>query len=199
LGSKPKNTTLATGSTLLKARISLTLEGKIGDLEALVGALGGRNDRGVADQGVVNARIGDQVGLELVEINVKCAVESQGRGDRGNNLGDQAVEVLVAGPGDVQVPPADIVDSLVVDQECTVRVLNGAVGGENGVVRLNDGSGNPGSRVHGELELAFLAVVGRKALKEESTKAGTGTTAKGVEDQETLEGVAVVFIQLAKQ
>lgn len=162
------------------------------NLEALVGALGSGDDRGIADQGIVDTRIGDQVGLELVEIDVEGTVEAQRRGDGRDNLSNQAVEMLVARPGNIQIPAADIVDSLVVNQECAVRVLDCAVGGKNSVVRLDDGSGNPGSRVDGELKLALLSVVGGQTLKEEGTKSGTGTTAERVEDQETLEGLAVV-------
>jgi len=51
------------------------------NLEALVGALGSRDDRGVTDQGIVDTRIGDQVGLELVEIDVEGTIETQRRGD----------------------------------------------------------------------------------------------------------------------
>lgn len=51
------------------------------DLESLVSTLGSRNDGGVADEGVVNSGIGDQVGLELVQIDVEGAVEAKRRGD----------------------------------------------------------------------------------------------------------------------
>lgn len=71
-------------------------------------------------------------------------------------------------------------------------MLKGGVGGQDGVVRLNDGGGNSGSRVDAELELALLAVVDGETLHEESAKTGTGTTTEGVEDQETLETSAVV-------
>jgi hypothetical protein len=162
------------------------------DLEALVLALGRRNDRSVADEGVVNSRVRNQVGLELVEIDVKSTVESERRGDRADNLGDQAVQVLVRRTGDVEVATADVVDGLIVDEECAVRVLNGAVSRQNGVVGLNNGGRGSGSRVDGELELRLLAVLGREALEEESTETGAGTTAEGVEDKEALEGVAVV-------
>lgn len=162
------------------------------DLEALVRALGSGDDRGVADQGVVDTRIGDQVGLELVEIDVQGTIEAQGRSNGRNNLSDQTVEVLVAGPRNIQIPAADIVDSLIVNQECAVRVLNGAVGREDGIVGLDDGGRNTRSGVDREFELALLAVIGGQTLEEEGTEAGTGTTTKRVEDKETLEGVAVV-------
>jgi hypothetical protein len=58
-------------------------------------ALVGRDDRSVADERVVNSRVRDQVGLELVEIDVESTVESERRGDGADNLGDKTVQVLV--------------------------------------------------------------------------------------------------------
>ena len=141
----------------------------------------------------MDAGVRDQVGLELVQIDVQGAVEAQRRGDGRDDLGDQAVEVLVARPGNVQIPAADVVDGLVVNQEGAVRVLDGAVGGQDGVVGLDNGRRQARGRVHGELELALLGKVGRQALEKQSAEPGTGATAKGVEDQEALEGVAVVY------
>lgn len=40
------------------------------DLEALVSTLGGRDDGSVADKRVVDTGVGDQVGLELVQVDV---------------------------------------------------------------------------------------------------------------------------------
>ena len=64
------------------------------DLEALVSRLGGRNDGGVADERVVNTRVGNQVGLELVQVDVEGTIESERRGDGAHNLGDKTVKVL---------------------------------------------------------------------------------------------------------
>lgn len=155
-------------------------------------ALGSRDNRCVTDKRIVDTRVGHQVRLELVQVDVESTIESQRRGNGADDLGDEAVQVLVAGTRDIQVALADIVDSFVVNQESAVRVLDSAVGGEDGVVRLDDGSGDTGSRVDGELELALLAVLGRETLEKESTETGTSTTTEGVEDQETLQGVAVV-------
>lgn len=119
--------------------MALTLEGQIRNLEALVGALGSRDDGGIADERVVDTGVRDQVGLELVEIDVQGAVEAKRRGDGRDDLSDQTVEVLVARPGNVQIPAADVVYGLVIDEEGAVRVLNGAVGRENSVVGLNNG------------------------------------------------------------
>jgi hypothetical protein len=168
------------------------LEGKVANLEALVRALLGRNDGSVTDKRVVDARVWDQVGLELVQVDVKSTIEAQAGGDGADNLSNQTVQMLVVGTGDVQAATADIVYSLVVDEERAVGVLNGAVGRENSVVGLDDGGRDARSGIHSKFELALLAVVGREALKEESTETRTCTTTERVEDQETLEGRAVV-------
>lgn len=71
-------------------------------------------------------------------------------------------------------------------------MLQGGVGGQDGVVRLNNGCGRLGSGVDTELQLALLAIVDGQALHEQSTETRTSTTTKGVEDQETLETSAAI-------
>ena len=71
-------------------------------------------------------------------------------------------------------------------------MLEGGVGGEDGVVRLHDGGGDLGCRVDAELELALLAVVDRQTLHEKRTETGTSATTEAVEDEETLETRAVI-------
>jgi hypothetical protein len=61
------------------------LEAGVGDLHdrvGLVGGLGGRDNGGVGDEREVNTGVGDQVGLELVEINVEGSVEAERSRDR---------------------------------------------------------------------------------------------------------------------
>lgn len=71
-------------------------------------------------------------------------------------------------------------------------MLEGGVGGQNGVVRLDDGGRHLRGRVDGELELGLLTVVVGKSLKKERTETGTGSTTKRVEDEESLETGTVV-------
>lgn len=190
LGSKPSTVS----GNFSPCLAQLTLEGQVRNLEALVRALLSRDNRGVADERVVNTRVRDQVGLELVQIDVESTVESQTGGDRADDLRDQTVEVLIVGAGNVQLTLADIVHSLVVNKERAVRVLDRAVGREHSVVRLNNRCRNTGSRVHGELELALLAVVGRETLKEKSTESRSGSATERMEDEETLKRRAVVCL-----
>lgn len=140
----------------------------------------------------MNTRVWHKVGLELVQINVERTVEAQTGGDGADNLSDQTVQMLVVGTGNIQAATADVVHGLVVNQECAVGVLNGAVSREDSVVGFDNGGGNARSRVHSEFELALLAVVGREALKEKSTESGTGTTTERVENEKTLKRRAVI-------
>jgi len=54
----------------------------------------------------------DQVGLELVQIDVQRSVESQRSGDGGDNLSDQPVQVGVSRRLDSEVLSADVVDAI---------------------------------------------------------------------------------------
>ena len=67
------------------------------------------------------------------------------------------------------------------------------MGAQNGIVRLDDRSGDAGCGVDSEFKLGFLAIIGGETLKEEGAKARTSSSAEGVKDQEALEGRAVVL------
>ena len=86
----------------------------------------------------MNPGVWHQVSLELSQINVQSTVKSERSGDGGDNLSNQSVQVSVGWPLNVQVTSADIVDGFIVDHEGTVRVLEGGVGGQDGVVGLNN-------------------------------------------------------------
>merc|ERR1712213_297076 len=182
------------GHVLAVTRVALDhlvsrLKAGVGDLrdsELLMVGLLGRDDGCIGDQGEVDPGVGHQVGLELSQVYVQGSIEPQGGGDGGHDLADQPVEVGVGWPLNVQVAPADVVDGLVVNHEGAVGVLQGGMGGQDGVVGLDHGSGNLGSRVDGELKLALLAVVHGQPLHEQGCKARSGATSEGVEQKESL-------------
>ena len=60
---------------------------------------------------------------------------------------DKPVQVGVGWSLDVHVTSADVVDGFVVDHEGTVGVLQGGMGGQDSVVRLNDRSGDLKERI----------------------------------------------------
>ena len=155
-------------------------------------SLGSRENRGVGDEREMNTGVRNQVSLELIEINIERTVESQGGSNRRDDLGNQSVEVLKRRTGNVERLAANVIDRLVVNHESTVGVLKGGVGGENGVVGLNNRGRVLGCRVDSKFKLGFLTVVDGKALKKQSTETGTGTTTTGVCEEEALEAGTVV-------
>jgi hypothetical protein len=107
-------------------------------------------------------------------------------------LSNNAVQVLVVGALKTEVSSADVIDSLVVDHERTVRVLKGGVGGKDGVVWLNNGGSSLRCGVNTELQLDLLAEVDGQTLHEKGTETRSSSTTEGVEDEETLETGAVI-------
>jgi len=130
--------------------------------------------------------------LELGDINVQGTIESKGGSEGTDDLGDQSVQVGVGRLLDVELTSANIVESLVIQAEGTVGVFQKSVGGEDGVVRFDNGGRNLGGRRDGEGQLGLAAVVHGKAFQQEGTKTGSGTSSGGVEDEETLESGTVV-------
>jgi hypothetical protein len=136
--------------------------------------------------------IWDQVSLEFSDIDVKGTIESEGGGERGDNLSDESVQVGVGWSLDIEVSSADIINGFVIDHDGDIGVLEEGVGGEDGVVWLNNGGGDLWGWVDGESELGFFTVVNGKSLEEERSETGTGSSTDGVEDEETLETSALI-------
>mmetsp|Transcript_35141 Transcript_35141/g.25614 ORF Transcript_35141/g.25614 Transcript_35141/m.25614 type:complete len:447 (+) Transcript_35141:68-1408(+) len=190
----------ATGHVLSVSGVTLGhhgggLEGGVGDLgngELLVVGLLGRDDGTVRGKHEMDSGVGDQVSLELGDIDVEGTIESEGCGQRGDNLSDESVKVGVGGSLDIEVSSADIVNGLVIEHNGNIGVLKEGVSGEHGVVWLDDGGGDLGRGVDSESELGFLTVVNGESLEEEGSETGTSTTTNGVEDEETLETSALI-------
>jgi len=157
----------------------------------VIGLLG-RDDGSIGGKHEMDSGVRNQVGLELGDINVKGTIESEGGGQRGDDLGDESVEVGVGGSLDVEVSSADVIDGFVIDHDSDIGVLEEGVGGEDGVVRLNNSGGNLGRREDGETKLGLLTVVDGESLEEERSETGSGTSTDGVEDHESLETSALI-------
>ena len=119
---------------------------------------------------VCHVYVRNQVGLELVQVDVERTIETKRGRDRRDNLSNETVEVGEAWGSDVETLLANVVNSLVVDHERAVGMLQGGVSRQNRVVRFNDGVGHRWGGVHAELELRLLAVVRRKTLENEGTE-----------------------------
>merc|ERR1712032_1429181 len=127
-----------TGITLGEHRSGL--EHRVGDLthgELLVVRLLSRDDRGVRRKHKVDARVWHQVGLELGDVDVQSAIETQRGSQRGRDLRNDAVQVGVRRALDVEAAAAHVVDGLVVQAEGHISVLQQGVGGKHVIVRLH--------------------------------------------------------------
>merc|ERR1719263_2788634 len=171
------------------------LERGVGDLsdgELLVVSFLGGDNWGIRRKHEMDSWVWHQVSLELSDIDVKGTIESEGSSERGDNLSDESVQVGVGWSLDIEVSSADIINGFVIDHDGDISVLEEGVSGEDGVVWLNNGSGDLWGWVDGETELGFLTVIDGKSLEEEGTKTGTSSSTDGVEDEETLETSALV-------
>ena len=151
-----------------------------------------RDDWGIRAEREVDAWVRHQVGLELSQVNVELTVETERGRDGRNALGEQPVQVGVGGALDVEVAAADVIESLIVDQEGDVGVLKHGVCAQHGVVWLNNHGGDLRRWVDGELNLGLLAIVNGETVEEERAEARTRSAAERVEDHESLETRAVV-------
>ncbi len=86
------------------------------------------HDGGIRTEQEVDARVGHEVDLKLIDVDVQGALEAQRNRQRGNHLRNQTVEVLVCGLLHSQLVLADVVDGFVVEHECHVSVFQQSVG-----------------------------------------------------------------------
>jgi len=118
-------------------------ERTVGDFsngELFVVSFFSRDDGSETAQHKVNSGVGNQIGLEFSNIDVKGTIESEGSSQTGDNLSDQSVQVSVGGSFDIEVSSADIVDSFVIEHNGNIGMFEERVGTQDRVVGFNDGS-----------------------------------------------------------
>ena len=59
------------------------------------------DNRCVSRQGKMNARIGHEIGLKFVQIDVQCTFEPERGRDGRDDLSDQTIEIRIRRPFDV--------------------------------------------------------------------------------------------------
>merc|ERR1712087_760889 len=78
----------------------------------------------------------DKVDSDLAEVTVELPGEAEASGHTADGSAHQVVQITVSGRRKLQSPEADVVESLVVEQEALVGILHQLVEGEHGVVGL---------------------------------------------------------------
>merc|ERR1712109_424568 len=71
-------------------------------------------------------------------------------------------------------------------------MVQSSVGGQDGVVGLHNGSCHLRSRVDGELQFGFFAIINRETFHQKRREPGTSATSKRVEDEEPLKAATLV-------
>ncbi len=148
------------------------------------------HDRIVRGQRVVDPGIGDQVGLELIEVYIQGSIKSKRSRDRRDDLSNDAIEIGIGGPCCVQVISTQVIDGLIVAKEGDIRVLHDGVGRQKRVVGLHNRCRNLRRRVDDELQLCFLGEQVRESLHQKGSEARSSSSPEGMEHQEPLEAIA---------
>ena len=154
------------------------------------GAAAGQGSKSNGEE--MQTRERDHVDSELAQVRVQLARETETSSDTRHDGGDQMVHITEGDAGQLEGLLADFVESMVVNTESLVRVLDQLVNRQGGIVRLNDGvglswGGNNGEGSHHTVRELF-ADLG----DEQCTHSRTGSSTKGVRNLETLDGVAVL-------
>merc|ERR1719183_321679 len=157
----------------------------------MVGLLSG-DDRRIARQHKVDARVGHQISLALRNTNAQPTAEPQRSRERGDDLRQQAVQVGVGGTLDVEVAAADVIERLVVVHDGDVGMFEQGVHAQDRIVRLHNGRRHLGACPHREADLRLLAVVDREALKHQASQARPRATTDSVIDHEALKARTVI-------
>lgn len=154
----------------------------------------GKN-RSIGRQREVYARVGNEIRLELGQVDIECSVKAQRSRDGADHLSNEPVQIAVGRPLDVQVATTNLENGFVVDHKGAVGMFQSRVGGEDRVVRLHDGSGHSRSWINGEFQFRFLGILDTQSFHEQRGKTGASSTSETVEDQKALKSGAV-FCQL---
>ena len=140
----------------------------------------------------MDSGIRDQIGLELCQVNIERAFKAQRGSDGGDNMADETIQVGVAGPFNVEILAANVINGLIVHHERTVRVFQRGVGGEDGIVRFHHGCGDLRSWIDGKLQFGLLPIVHRESLHQERSESRTSSSTERMEHEESLKARALI-------
>ena len=114
---------------------------------------------------------------------------TQAGGDTRHNDRDELVEITVLGSAELEGPEADIVQSLVVNAEGLIRVLNELMNRQGGVVRLDDGVGHFGRGDDGEGGHHAIGELLADFGNEQCSHTGSSSSSERVQELESLEEI----------
>jgi hypothetical protein len=66
------------------------------------------------------------------------------------------------------------------------------MGGQDGVIRFNNGGRDLGRGINGESQFGFFTVIDGQSFQQERSQSGSSTSSDGVEDHESLQTGTVI-------
>jgi len=151
-----------------------------------------RSQGGKADHEEVETGEGDQVDGELAQVGVELTGEAEGASDTAHDGRHKMVEISESWGGELESAEANVVQSLVVNAEHFVGVLNKLVNGQGGVVGLNNGIGHLGGGNDGEGAHDAVGVLLTDLGDQKGAHTGASATTEGVGQLEALKAVAAL-------
>jgi hypothetical protein len=115
------------------------LLGELGNSESSVLLRATRSEGSESNHEEVETGERHHVDGELSEIGVELTGETETGGDSGHDSRHKVVQVTVGGGGELEGTETNVVESLVINAESLVRVLDKLVDRESGIVGLNNG------------------------------------------------------------
>ena len=142
----------------------------------------------------VQAGLRDEIREELAQADFdgEEAAEAHAGGEAGERLGDEEVQIIDGGAFDVPFAMRELEERLVVKDEAGVGAAAEGIEREDGVVGLRDDAGDLRRGQHGAGEHGDLAVFFLQRLDEQRAEAGAAAAARGVQDDDAADIVALV-------
>ena len=77
----------------------------------------------------VNSRIGDEIDLKFVHVDVEGSFKTERGGERRDNLGNETIEVFVGGFFHPKLVFANVIDGFIIEHKGHIGVFQEGMGG----------------------------------------------------------------------
>merc|ERR1719195_535537 len=148
--------------------------------------------RSVGREHEVDSRIWNQICLKLCDVDIESTIEAQRCCQRGDDLGQQAVQIGVRWTLNVQIPATYVVECFIVVHDRDIGVFKQGMYTQHSVVGLNHRCCHLWACPHSETQLGLLPVIHRQTLQQQAAQARARPSTASIVDHEALQTSAIV-------